>query len=75
MNKNKKHRVVKSLNPGANGTKDFHDILGDLLVKVRYCKDDTANENFKTIEIKVNEHDVKQVLLNIGKKRHSTATP
>ncbi len=63
-----KRKVLKTLKPGAAGTRDLLDLFGDRLVAVRYCKNEKTNTRFKTIELRY-DHSEDVVSVKFLKKR------
>ena len=49
--------VIKTLKPGASGTKKFVEHYGSSLVAVRYRRDDKNSRQLTTIELIVDERD------------------
>lgn len=51
-------RVIKTLNPGQNGTQRLRRRFGDKLVKVRYREDLAENSLYTTVELIVDQRAI-----------------
>jgi len=63
-----KRKVLKTLKPGAAGTRDLLNLFGERLVAVRYCKNEDTKTRFKTIELRI-EHGEELIGIQVNKKR------
>ncbi len=57
--KNASLPIIKSLQPGQNGTKKFADLYGERLLCVRYREDSEQNRRVTTVELIVDERPLK----------------